>query len=316
MMLYKTVQHSYRELPVRWVSTTTVYRYEKSGELSGLTRVRSITQDDCHVFATPDQIEDEINRMLDMLAELYRIFGFADFRVRISTHDPKNVEKYIGDKRVWQESEAALTRLMEARGWKYEVGVGEAAFYGPKLDFIFKDAIGREWQLSTIQLDMNLPERFALEYVDAGGEKKRPVVIHRALLGSTERFLGILIEHFAGVFPLWLAPEQVLIASVAERHIDMAKSLQAMLTKHGIRVTLDASNESVGKKVRNAEKMKVPYTLVVGDKEAPVEGGTWHDETMLAIRKHGSKDSIAMTLGAFITHLLRDIAQRRPNTNE
>lgn len=310
MMLYKTEQHSYRELPMRWVCTTTNYRYEKSGELSGLTRVRALTQDDCHVFAMPDQIESEINVMLDMLAELYKIFGFTDFWVRISTHDPKHVDHYIGDKEVWAQSEAALKRLIEKRGWSHEIGVGEAAFYGPKLDFMFKDAIGRQWQLSTIQLDMNLPNRFELEYTDASGEKKRPVVIHRALLGSTERFLGILIEHFAGAFPFWLAPEQVSIASVAERHIDVAKALQAEFQKHGIRAGLDASNESVGKKVRLAEMQKIPYSIVVGDKEAPADG-IWHDDVMIAVRAHGSKDADMVSLGQCIANMLTLVRERR-----
>ena len=184
MMLYKTVPHSYRELPVRYTCTTTNYRYEKSGELSGLTRVRALTQDDCHVFVRPDQIEHEINLMLDMVAEVYKTFGFDDFWVRISTHDPAHKDKYIGDQKIWADSEATLAELIKKRGWKYDIGVGEAAFYGPKLDFIFKDVIGRDWQLSTIQLDMNLPQRFELEYIDENSTKQRPVVIHRAILGS------------------------------------------------------------------------------------------------------------------------------------
>jgi threonyl-tRNA synthetase len=268
MMLYRTNPHSYRELPVRYTCTTTNYRYEKSGELSGLTRVRSLTQDDCHVFAAPEQIEAEINLMLDMVADVYKVFGFDDFRVRLSTHDPNNKEKYIGDPKVWKESEASLKRLIEKRSWKYEIGVGEAAFYGPKLDFIFKDVIGREWQLSTIQLDMNLPERFDLAYVAADGAKKRPVVIHRAILGSTERFLGILIEHYAGAFPMWLAPVQVRLATVSADHVSFAKKLLAELAEAGVRVELDDSDEKVGKKIRNAAMMKIPWTIVIGEKEA------------------------------------------------
>lgn len=267
MMLYKTKPHSYRELPMRWTCTTTVYRYEKSGELSGLTRVRSLTQDDCHVFCAPDQIETEVNVMLDMIAEVYRAFGFSDFWVRISTHDPNNLEKYIGDKAVWESSEASLTRLIASRGWTYEVGVGEAAFYGPKLDFIFKDMLGRPWQLSTIQLDMNLPERFELEYTDSDGTKKRPVVIHRAILGSTERFLGILIEHYGGVFPFWLAPVQIRLATVSEEFAGFAHDLQSQLQSNGLRVELDDSDEKVGKKIRNAATMKIPWTMVIGQKE-------------------------------------------------
>lgn len=274
MMLYKQDPHSYRSLPMRWTCTTTNYRYEKSGELSGLTRVRSLTQDDCHVFARPDQIEAEVNLMLDMVAETYHAFGFHDFWVRISTHDPQNPEKYIGDPSVWEQSESALTRLIQGRGWKYEIGVGEAAFYGPKLDFIFKDVIGRDWQLSTIQLDMNLPQRFDLGYVDADGSKQRPVVIHRAILGSTERFLGILIEHYGGAFPLWLAPVQVRLATVSEDFVSTAQRLADQLRAVGARVEVDASDEKVGKKIRNAAMMKIPWTIVIGGKEA--EGGDLH----------------------------------------
>lgn len=273
MMLYASTPHSYREMPMRWVCTTTNYRYEKSGELSGLTRVRSLTQDDCHVFARPDQIEGEINLMLDMIELTYKAFGFNDFWVRISVSDPENPDKYIGDKQVWIDSEASLKSLIQTRGWRYEVGVGEAAFYGPKLDFMFKDAIGREWQLSTIQLDMNLPNRFELEYADSDGSKKRPVVIHRAILGSTERFLGILIEHYAGAFPFWLSPVQLRLATVSDEFLPFAQKLQAELADAGIRVELDDSNEKVGKKIRNAATFKIPWTIVIGAKE--VEGGDY-----------------------------------------
>ncbi|MDE2001881.1 MAG: threonine--tRNA ligase, partial [Patescibacteria group bacterium] len=265
MMLFNSIPHSYRELPVRYTSTTTNYRYEKSGELTGLTRVRALTQDDCHVFTRPDQIEEEINLMLDMIQDAYAAFGFTDFWVRISTHDPKNEEKYIGDKAIWAESEAALEKLIKNRGWKHEIGVGEAAFYGPKLDFILKDVLGREWQLSTIQLDMNLPKRFNLEYTDADGGKKQPVVIHRAILGSTERFLAILIEHFGGAFPLWLAPVQVCIVPVSEKHLEHAHEVAKQLA--GFRVQVAEENETLGKKIRNAEMQKFPYILVLGDKE-------------------------------------------------
>ncbi len=286
MMLYKSQQHSYKELPVRWTCTTTNYRHEKSGELSGLTRVRSLTQDDCHVFARPDQIEPEINLMLDMIEEVYKKFGFNDFWVRISTRDPKNKEKYIGDEKVWQESEEALTRLIQKRGWKHEIGVGEAAFYGPKLDFIFKDVIGRDWQLSTIQLDMNLPKRFDLEYTDTDGAKKAPVVIHRAILGSTERFLGILIEHFGGAFPAWLAPVQLKIVPISEKHLAYAEKIKKDLA--GYRVDVASENDTLGKKIRNAEKEKVPFLAVIGDKE--MESGA------VSLREHGGKDHGSVSL--------------------
>ncbi len=273
MMLFKSLPHSYRDMPVRWVSTTSVYRYEKSGELSGLTRVRSITQDDCHVFTTPDQIEGEINLMLDMIKDIYKAFGFDDFWVSISTHDPQDAEKYIGDEKVWKDSESALETLIKNRDWKYQVVPGEAAFYGPKLDFMFRDAIGREWQLSTIQLDMNLPERFDLNYIDQNNEKQRPVVIHRAMLGSVERFMGILIEHYAGAFPLWLAPEQVRLVPVSDDYVSFAEELAVNLAKENIRVSVDSSKEGVGKKIRNSAKMKTPWTIVLGEKE--VNGGDY-----------------------------------------
>ncbi len=309
MMLYKTQPHSYRELPIRWTCTTTNYRYEKSGELAGLTRVRSLTQDDCHVFATPDQIESEINLMLDMIDETYRVFGFTDFWVRISTHDPHHREKYIGDPKIWEESESALSRLIEGRGWTHQIGVGEAAFYGPKLDFIVKDVLGREWQLSTIQLDMNLPERFELEYIAADGAKNRPVVIHRAILGSTERFLGILIEHYGGAFPLWLSPVQIAILPVADRHVDFAGSLAQDLRSHGLRVTIDDSTESVGKKIRSAEKSKVPVMLVVGDKEAGI--GATRASHALTVRRRGVAEQQEIQTQEFILQILDEIRTKR-----
>lgn len=295
MMLYKENPHSYREMPVRWTCTTTNYRYEKSGELSGLTRVRALTQDDCHVFCLPDQIGQEVNLMLDMIDETYRAFHFDNFWVRISTHDPENKEKYIGNPDVWTSSEESLTALIESRGWTHSIGVGEAAFYGPKLDFMAKDAIGREWQLSTIQLDMNLPERFELEYVADDNSKKRPVVIHRAILGSTERFLGVIIEHFAGSFPLWLSPVQVQIIPVGLAHIDVCKELAKKFSAHAIRVDVDESNETVGKKIRASEMQKVPYMIVIGDKEK--------DLATLAVRKRGERETHDYTLNDFIAQV-------------
>jgi len=303
MMLYKTLPHSYRELPVRYVCTTTNYRYEKSGELSGLTRVRALTQDDCHVFMRPDQIEQEINLMLDMISEVYKTFGFDDFWVRISTHDPANKEKYIGDPKIWAESEAALKDLIEKRGWKHEIGVGEAAFYGPKLDFIFKDVIGRDWQLSTIQLDMNLPQRFELEYTNGEGKPERPVVVHRAILGSTERFLGILIEHFGGAFPTWLAPTQVAVLPVSEKFADYAVEIKNELVNKGVRVKLDDSNESLGKKIRGAEMFKIPYMLIVGEKEVA--------ENKVSVRNRKTKEQTSMSPEEFMMSLFEEIQMRK-----
>jgi len=296
MMLYKSTPHSYRELPIRWTSTTTNYRYEKSGELSGLTRVRALTQDDCHVFARQDQIEQEINIMMNMIEEAYKKFEFYEFWIRISTRDPSNHKKYIGDKSVWQSSEQILQNLIQKRGWKYEIGEGEAAFYGPKLDFMFKDVLGREWQLSTIQLDMNLPKRFLLEYIDTDGSKKEPVIIHRAVLGSTERFLGILIEHFAGAFPFWLAPVQVAILPINDKNGAYIQKIEQKLRENNIRFETNKRNESIGKKIREAELQKIPYLLIIGDKE--VSANT------VAVRERGKGDMGAMTLANFIKPLL------------
>jgi len=302
MMLYKSLPHSYKELPVRYVCTTTNYRYEKSGELSGLTRVRALTQDDCHVFMRADQIEQEINLMLDMVSQVYKTFGFENFWVRISTHDPANKEKYIGDPKIWENSESVLKGLIEKRGWKHDIGVGEAAFYGPKLDFIFKDVLGRDWQLSTIQLDMNLPQRFELEYTNAEGNAERPVVVHRAILGSTERFLGILIEHFAGAFPTWLAPVQVAVLPVSEKFIEYAKEIQTELVNKGVRVELDDSNESLGKKIRGAEMFKTPYMLIIGEKEVA--------DNTVSVRNRKTKEQTVMPPDEFAVKLFEEIKMR------
>jgi len=292
MMLYKSEPHSYRELPVRYTSTTTVYRREKSGELSGLARVRALTQDDCHVFARPDQIEEEMDLMLDMVAEVYRAFGFNNFRLRLSAHDTKHPEKYIGEPKIWRDSEAILAKLIKKHGWDYEVGEGEATFYGPKIDFILKDVLGREWQLSTIQLDMNLPKRFGLEYADKDGRKKEPIVIHRAILGSTERFLAILIEHFAGAFPFWLAPLQVTILTINEKVETYAEEILKELKSKDIRAELDSRNESISKKIREAELQKIPYLLIIGEKEAAAK--------KIAVRERGQGDLGQKTLEEFL----------------
>ncbi|MDP4007094.1 MAG: threonine--tRNA ligase [bacterium] len=303
MMLYKGIPHSWRELPLRWTATTTNYRYEKSGELSGLTRVRSLTQDDCHVFLRPDQIEEELNLMFDMIEAAYLKFGFKDFWVRISTRDPKAKTKYIGSEKIWRESEKILSRLVKKRGWKQKAGVGEAAFYGPKLDFIFKDVLNREWQLSTVQLDMNLPERFSLEYVDQKGKKLRPVVLHRAILGSTERFLGILIEHFGGAFPLWLSPEQAWILPVSDKFTDYAKKVveQLRLLSPSLRIVIRDENETLGKKIREGETQKIPYLLVVGEKEMA--------KAAVAPRKRGKGDLGLMSVAEFASLVKKELEE-------
>jgi threonyl-tRNA synthetase len=277
MMLYKSTPHSYRDLPVRYTCTTTNYRYEKSGELSGLTRVRALTQDDCHVFCEAEKIHDEIQVMLEMIGELYDTFGLNDFYVRISLRDSQNKQKYLGTDEVWETAESALRDIVKQTGWKYEEAEDEAAFYGPKLDFMFKDVIGRQWQLSTIQLDFNLPERFDLEYANNQSGKSRPVVIHRAMLGSVERFMGIMIEHFAGAFPTWLSPVQVAIVPVKDVHTEYANMIAKTLKEKGILVEMHAENESLGKRINGAKAKKVPYVIVIGDKEK--DSGTLTVET-------------------------------------
>jgi threonyl-tRNA synthetase len=267
MMLYKTKQYSYRDLPLRYTCTTTNYRYEKSGELSGLTRVRALTQDDCHVFCEPEKIKEEIDVMLVMIKKVYAAFGLTDFYVRISLRDSKDKTKYLGSDDVWNTAENALRDIVKNTGWKYEERENEAAFYGPKLDFMFKDAIGREWQLSTIQLDFNLPEKFELEYTNKDGNKIRPVVIHRAVLGSTERFLGVMIEHYAGLFPLWLSPVQIAVVPVREKHLEGANTLMQKLKEKNIRTELYSGNDSIGQRIHKAKDMLTPYIIVLGDKE-------------------------------------------------
>jgi len=291
MMLYRSMPHSYRDLPIRYTCTTTNYRYEKSGELSGLTRVRALTQDDCHVFCEPAKIQAEIEVMLEMIGELYATFGLNDFYVRISLRDSKDKSKYLGTDEVWETAENALRDIVKKTGWNYKEAEDEAAFYGPKLDFMFKDAIGREWQLSTIQLDFNLPERFELEYANNEGTKSRPVVIHRAMLGSVERFMGIMIEHFAGVFPVWLSPTQVVVVPISESQAEYAKTIFDSYKAQGIRVKLDDTNDSLGKRIRNAKTMKVPYVIVVGDKEK--DAGTITVETRSDKIKDISPDDFA-----------------------
>jgi threonyl-tRNA synthetase len=295
MMLYNTQRHSYRDLPHRWTATTTCYRNEKSGEVAGLTRVRALTQDDCHVIARPDQLEEEFSVLTDLIDATYKAFAVTDFWVSVSTRDPEKADDYLGDSSVWDSAEATLEKVVSEKGWDYKVVPGEAAFYGPKLDFMAKDAIGREWQLSTLQLDFNLPERFEMEYTDENGDAQRPVVIHRAILGSVERWMGVMIEHFAGNFPVWLSPVQIAVLPVADAHNEFARELAAEFGDAGLRCDVDDSSESVGKKIRNATKSRVPYVLVVGDTEMNGES--------LAVRKRGSEDTVEMKRDEFVSHL-------------
>ncbi|MFA6006182.1 MAG: threonine--tRNA ligase [Candidatus Paceibacterota bacterium] len=302
MMLYKSLPHSYKELPLRYTCTTTNYRYEKSGELSGLTRVRALTQDDCHVFCMPDQIENEIKLMLEMIGNAYHVFKITDFWVRISLRDSKDKSKYLGDDDVWNKAEDALRKVVKASGWKYKEAENEAAFYGPKLDFMMKDAIGREWQISTIQLDFNLPKRFELEYTSNTGTKEQPVVIHRAILGSTERFMGVLIEHLAGNFPTWLSPIQVAILPISDKHLEYSKKVAESLRASGVRVELNEDNDTLGKKIRNAKGTKVPYMLVIGDAEV-------NDKTITV--EHRDKGKVgAQSVAEFIANITDEIKNR------
>ncbi len=301
--IFASKPRSYRDLPVRMSEVTTVYRDENTGQLQGLTRVRSITQDDAHVFCRPDQIREEALAIYHIAEAFYGAFGMTFHRVRLSVRDPEHPEKYLGEDSAWSEAEATLAELMKSVGREVERGEGEAAFYGPKLDFMAKDAIGREWQLATIQLDFNQPERFGLEYTDSDGQKKRPVMIHRAILGSVERFLAVLIEHYAGAFPLWLAPTQVSVLSVADRFADTAQEVAKWLKQEGFRVEIDDSSESVGKKIRKAEQMKIPVALVIGEKEASGQP--------FMVRIRGEKEQYTLDRPALILFLKERIQAKR-----
>lgn len=268
--IFASQLRSYRDLPLRYSEVTTVYRDENSGQLQGLTRVRSITQDDAHVFCRIDQIKEEAKAIYSIIQQFYSAFGMP-LTVRVSAHDTEHMDNYLGGVELWETAVGMLKNLLDEMQVSYAVEPGEAAFYGPKIDFVATDAIGRTWQLATIQLDFNLPERFDLSYADEQNQKQRPVMIHRAILGSVERFMGVLIEHYAGAFPFWLAPEQVRIATVSDEFAEKAKALVVLLENAGIRVTLDATSEKVGKKIRNSAMKKIPWTIVYGAKEA--EGG-------------------------------------------
>ena len=297
--IYKTKPRSYKDLPVRFAEFGTVYRYEQSGELHGLTRVRGFTQDDAHLFCRPDQVKDEFKKVIDLVLYVFKALGFDDYTAQISLRDPENKSKYIGSEENWLLAEAAIVEAAEEKGLKTVTELGEAAFYGPKLDFMVKDALGRKWQLGTIQVDYNLPERFELEYTGSDNQKHRPVMIHRAPFGSMERFVAVLIEHCAGDFPLWLAPEQFIILPVSEKYEEYAKKLLESLNNTDIRGLIDLRDEKVGRKIRDAEVKKIPYMLIVGEKE--VENGT------VSVRKHGEGDLGSMTLEAFSKQLIKEI---------
>ncbi len=295
MLVFKRDLHSYRDLPLRLAETSTLYRNEKSGTLHGLTRVRSLSQDDCHIFARPEQILEEIAELLAKVKNIYTIFDLKIDEIHLSTRP----EKFLGEKEVWDEAEADLKQALENAKLDYKINEGDGAFYGPKIDVKVKDAIGRQWQLATVQLDFQLPQRFELKYTDADGSAKTPVVIHRALLGSIERFLGVIIEHYAGAFPAWLSPVQVKIVSVSSAHLSYCQQLETELRAQGIRVEVDDSNETVGNKIRKAVNEKVPYMLVIGDKEV--------GSAVLAVRDRGQREAREINKDEFIAELQEKI---------
>jgi threonyl-tRNA synthetase len=298
--IYKTSQWSYRDLPKRYAEFGTVYRYEQSGELHGLTRVRGFTQDDAHLFCTPDQLLGEFEKVIDLVLYVFRSLGFEDFVTQVSLRDPENREKYIGSDENWEKAENAIITAAKNKGLKTVVEYGEAAFYGPKLDFMVKDALGRRWQLGTIQVDYNLPERFDLHYIGNDNEKHRPVMIHRAPFGSMERFIAILLENTAGDFPLWLSPDQFIILPISEKYADYAKKVSEFLENHDISGQIDNRNEKTGKKIRDAELNKIPFMLVVGENEE--KDGT------ISVRRRGEGDLGAMNLEDFVSYFKKESA--------
>ena len=298
---------SYKDLPLRIAEFGTVYRYEKSGELHGLTRVRSFTQDDAHIFCRPEQVKNEFLRVMYIIQAVFKIFQFENFEAQISLRDPKNTTKYIGSDEVWEESEQAIIDACKEKGLDAKIEYGEAAFYGPKLDFMVKDAIGRRWQLGTIQVDYNLPERFKLEYTAEDNTKKTPVMVHRAPFGSMERFTAVLIEHTAGHFPLWLIPDQVAILPISEKYNDYAQRVAKYLDSVGVRATLDMRNEKIGRKIRDNEIKRVPYMIVVGEKEAA--------EGLVSMRKQGGGEQATMTMEEFAQRINDEVASQLAATD-
>ena len=293
---------SYKDLPLRIAEFGTVFRYEKSGELHGLTRVRTFTQDDAHLFVRPDQVKQEFENIIDIILKVFSIFGFNNYEAQISLHDPKDTEKYIGSEEIWAESENAIREACREKGLEVHEEVGEAAFYGPKLDFMVKDAIGRRWQLGTIQVDYNLPQRFKLEYTAEDNTKHTPVMIHRAPFGSMERFTAVLIEHTAGHFPLWLIPDQVAVLPISEKYNEYAKEVQKFLDKQGVRAVVDDRNEKIGRKIRDNELKRVPYMVVVGEKESA--------EGLVSMRKQGGGEQATMTKEEFAKRINDEVAEQ------
>ena len=299
--IYKSFPHSYKDLPLRLAEFGTVYRYEKSGELHGLTRVRGFTQDDAHIFCTPDQVKDEFLKVVDIIFIIFNALDFKNFEAQISLRDPNDKDKYIGSDENWEKAERAIVEACEEKGLKTKIELGEAAFYGPKLDFMVKDALGRRWQLGTIQVDYNLPERFELEYTGADNQKHRPVMIHRAPFGSMERFVALLIEHTAGKFPLWLAPTQAVVLPVSEKFNDYAYDIVKVLKKNDIRAEVDDRNEKVGRKIRDNELKRIPYLLIVGEKESENEE--------VSVRKQGGEDKGTVKLSIFVEDIQAEVEE-------
>ena len=299
--LYKHKPRSYKDLPIRFAEFGTVYRYEQSGELHGLTRVRGFTQDDAHLFCMPDQLLEEFKKVIDLVLYIFKTLDFQDFTAQVSLRDKEDREKYIGSDENWEKAESAIIQAADEKGLKTVVEYGEAAFYGPKLDFMVKDALGRSWQLGTIQVDYNLPERFELEYKGSDNQMHRPVMIHRAPFGSMERFIAVLLEHSGGNFPLWLTPDQVIILPISEKHLDYAKEVSQLLENYDIRALVDGRNEKTGRKIRDAEMSKIPFILILGDQE--VESKT------VSVRKHGAGDKGSLSIEDFAQLVNREVKE-------
>ena len=303
--IFRALPRSYRDLPLRLAEFGTVYRYEQSGELHGLTRVRGFTQDDAHIYCAPDQIKDEFLKVMYIIFFIFKALKFENFEAQISLRDPKNKEKYIGSDENWHLAEQAIIEACEEKGLKARKELGEAAFYGPKLDFMVKDALGRRWQLGTIQVDYNLPERFQLEYTGSDNQKHRPVMIHRAPFGSMERFVAVLLEHTAGRFPLWLAPDQAVVLPISEKYNDYARQVANQLNMADVRTIVDDRNEKIGKKIRDNELKRIPYLLIVGEKEA--------NNGEISVRKQGEGDKGTMKITTFAENLLREVQEMTQN---
>ena len=297
--IFKSFPRSYKDLPLRFAEFGTVYRYEQSGELHGLTRVRGFTQDDAHLFCRPDQLKDEFLKVMDIIFIIFKALDFENFEAQISLRDKVNRDKYIGSEENWEKAESAIIEACQEKGLKAKIEYGEAAFYGPKLDFMVKDAIGRRWQLGTIQVDYNLPERFGLEYTGEDNKKHRPVMIHRAPFGSMERFVAVLIEHTGGKFPLWLTPDQVAILPISEKFNDYAYEVKRQLEAEDLSVLVDDRNEKIGRKIRDTELKRIPYMLIVGEKEA--------ENNEVSVRKQGEGDKGSMKITTFAEILTKEV---------